>query len=51
MWARLAKTAMLIGVLCLGTPAFAQHDPGVRGGILNTAGMLEYRGIASRIRR
>jgi hypothetical protein len=25
--------------------AFAQHDPGVRGGLLNTAGMLQYRGI------
>jgi Di-haem oxidoreductase, putative peroxidase len=34
------------GVLCLlATSAFAQHDPGVRGGINNTAGFLQFRGI------
>jgi hypothetical protein len=27
------------------TPAFAQQDPGVRGGLNNTAGYLEYQGI------
>jgi Di-haem oxidoreductase, putative peroxidase len=37
---------VLTGVLyLLAMPAFAQHDPGVRGGLLNTAGMLQYRGI------
>ena len=31
---------------CMGAmPALAQHDPGVRGGISNTAGMLQYRRI------
>jgi cytochrome c551/c552 len=46
MRAHLAKAAMLIGPLCLlGTAAFAQQDPGARGGIQNTAGMLQYRGI------
>lgn len=29
----------------LATPALAQQDPGVRGGLQNTAGYLEYRGI------
>jgi hypothetical protein len=29
----------------LATPVFAQHDPGVRGGIENTAGQLQFRGI------
>jgi hypothetical protein len=29
----------------LAPPAFAQTDPGVRGGLQNTAGYLEYRGI------
>ena len=38
--------AILTGTLCLlATPALAQHDPGVRGGVQNTAGMLQYRGI------
>ena len=31
--------------LLLATPAFAQHDPGVRGGIQNTAGQLQFRSI------
>src|SRR5215468_2409340 len=30
----------------LGPPAFAQQDPGVRGGQQNTAGYLQYRGIS-----
>jgi CxxC motif-containing protein (DUF1111 family) len=39
-------TAAVAGLLCLlGPPAFAQQDPGVRGGQQNTAGYLEYRGI------
>ncbi len=29
----------------LAPPAFAQQDPGVRGGLKNTAGYLEYSGI------
>jgi CxxC motif-containing protein (DUF1111 family) len=34
------------GLLCLlTTPAFAQHDPGVRGGLNNTAGSLQFRGV------
>jgi hypothetical protein len=34
------------GILCLlTTSAFAQHDPGVRGGLNNTAGFLQFRGI------
>jgi di-heme oxidoreductase (putative peroxidase) len=34
------------GVFCLlATSAFAQHDPGVRGGLNNTAGFLQFRGI------
>ena len=38
--------AILTGTLSLlATPAYAQQDPGVRGGIQNTAGMLQYRGI------
>ncbi len=41
------RTAGVIGVLCLlaTTSAFAQSDPGVRGGLQNTAGYLQYRGI------
>jgi hypothetical protein len=41
------KTASVTGVLCLlaSTSVFAQHDPGVRGGLNNTAGYLQYRGI------
>jgi hypothetical protein len=41
-----SSIAMLAATIALtATPAFAQHDPGVRGGLLNTAGMLQYRGI------
>ena len=29
----------------LAIPVFAQHDPGVRGGMENTAGQLQFRGI------
>src|SRR5258708_3952530 len=32
-------------VYLLAPPAFAQQDPGVRGGQQNTAGYLQYRGI------
>jgi hypothetical protein len=41
------RTASVAGVLCLlaSTSVFAQQDPGVRGGLNNTAGYLEYRGI------
>src|SRR5713226_7213090 len=40
------KAAAVAGLLyLLAPPAFAQQDPGVRGGLLNTAGYLEYRGI------
>jgi CxxC motif-containing protein (DUF1111 family) len=46
MNARPFRAAAIVGLVCLlGTPAFAQRDPGVRGGIQNTAGMLQFRGI------
>jgi hypothetical protein len=35
----------LLAVSVGAASAFAQHDPGVRGGLPNTAGMLQYRGI------
>ena len=35
-----------VGLLCLfASPAFAQQDSGVRGGLNNTSGYLEYSGI------
>jgi hypothetical protein len=37
--------AVLVTICAAATPALAQHDPGVRGGMQNTAGMLQYRGI------
>ena len=38
-------TAAAAGLLCLlAPPAFAQQDPGVRGGLQNIAGQLQYRG-------
>ena len=38
--------AAVAGLLyLLAPPAFAQQDPGVRGGLQNTAGYLQYRGI------
>jgi Di-haem oxidoreductase, putative peroxidase len=40
---RLMILAHLVGLVAL--PALAQHDPGVRGGLQNTAGYLQYRGI------
>src|SRR5260370_6556404 len=41
-----ARAAAVAGLLyLLAPPAFAQQDPGVRGGLQNTAGYLEYRGI------
>jgi len=40
------RVALVLGLLCvMGVPAFAQHDPGVRGGIQNTAGFLQQHGI------
>jgi Di-haem oxidoreductase, putative peroxidase len=42
------RTAGITGVAFFSlavTSALAQHDPGVRGGIANTAGYLQYRGI------
>jgi hypothetical protein len=40
------RVALAAGILCLlAMPAFAQKDPGVRGGFQNTAGALEQRGI------
>ena len=41
------RTFGIAGSLCLAisTSAFAQQDPGVRGGLQNTAGYLQYRGI------
>lgn len=38
-----AIVAVLANVVAM--PAFAQHDPGVRGGFQNTAGALQQRGI------
>jgi hypothetical protein len=41
-----AAAAAITGMLYLCTaPAFAQTDPGVRGGLNNTAGYLQYQGI------
>jgi hypothetical protein len=38
--------AAITGLLCfVGTPTFAQTDPGVRGGLNNTAGYLQYNSI------
>jgi hypothetical protein len=38
--------AMVAGLLCaVAAPAFAQQDSGVRGGLNNTAGYLQYQGI------
>jgi hypothetical protein len=39
------SVAAFLAVSVGAAPALAQHDPGVRGGLLNTAGMLQYRGI------
>ena len=41
------RSASVIGLLCLlaTTSAFAQKDPGVRGGLKNTAGYLQFSGI------
>ena len=40
------KAAVVAGLLHLfAPPAFAQQDLGVRGGLQNTAGQLQYRGI------
>src|SRR5258708_9025535 len=40
------KAAAVAGLLyLLAPPAFAQTDPGVRGGLLNTAASLEYTAI------
>jgi Di-haem oxidoreductase, putative peroxidase len=42
IWTATAITGFLY---VFATPAFAQQDPGVRGGLSNTAGYLEYQGI------
>jgi CxxC motif-containing protein (DUF1111 family) len=40
------KVVSTSSLLCLlATSAFAQQDPGIRGGLQNTAGYLQYRGI------
>jgi hypothetical protein len=40
------SATIVVGLLCLlAPPAFAQTDPGVRGGLNNTAGYLQYQGI------
>src|SRR5260221_4795058 len=42
----ISTTAAVAALLCLlAASAFAQQDPGVRGGQQNTAGYLQYRGI------
>jgi di-heme oxidoreductase (putative peroxidase) len=50
MLSRVSSAATLIALLCcLASPALADQevkDPGVRGGFENTAGMLQFRGIA-----
>jgi hypothetical protein len=43
--ARLFAASIAAVLNCSAIPAFAQHDPGVRGGVQNTAGQLEFRGI------
>ena len=40
-----SRLACVVSVLVFAPPAFAQQDPGVRGGLQNTAGYLQYRGI------
>src|SRR5579864_8735513 len=40
------KVVVVSGLMCVAAAsAFAQHDPGVRGGQQNTAGALEFRGV------
>jgi CxxC motif-containing protein (DUF1111 family) len=40
------KTSVVAGAICLlATAAFAQQDPGVRGGLRNTGGGLQSQGI------
>src|SRR5258707_12976397 len=40
------SAVMISGLLyLLAAPAFAQKDPGIRGGVDNTAGALQQRGI------
>src|SRR5262249_60595914 len=41
-WAARITTGL---IYLLSTSAFAQQDPGVRGGLQNTAGYLQYRGL------
>src|SRR5215472_2229474 len=40
-----ARVVALTLLILQASQAFAQHDPGVRGGMQNTAGWLQYRGI------
>jgi hypothetical protein len=42
IWATGITTGL---IYLLTTSAFAQQDPGIRGGLQNTAGYLQYRGI------
>jgi hypothetical protein len=43
--ARLCTAVIAVALNLVALSAYAQHDPGVRGGINNTAGMLEFNGI------
>ena len=42
---RSSIAVLAAAIVLIGSPSLAQRDPGVRGGFLNTAGMLQYRGI------
>ena len=39
------KLVLVSALFLVGSLAFAQHDPGVRGGIKNTGGGLQQQGI------
>jgi di-heme oxidoreductase (putative peroxidase) len=39
------RAVILLSVSLVASPSLAQHDPGVRGGLQNTAGALQFRGI------
>lgn len=43
--ARWCAAAIAVGLNLAPFSVYAQHDPGVRGGISNTAGMLQFNGI------
>src|SRR4051794_13405830 len=42
---RMAFLLSVAAASCASSPAVAQRDPGIRGGLENTAGMLEYHGL------